>query len=271
MSYPTVTIASPLDSIGVRLLPFESSEFQAVLSSDRDKTLDSPLRYSAMLKNDTGKSILAYTILWILRDAKGDIQTSEDAWFNFSAFPPPRHLPAHRSKFVTPFGEDTFDRPSINSSNIPASTKQVFDQQKAINIVLSAVLFDDGMAAGPDTRGWISRWQAYLSAERDVFTAAINSRPGELGVVMNKLVRDASILAKPLLGHTEKIDLGYGELFEAFRLGDVFEKQYTFYAGVAAASVLRRLQDSDEVTIRDQAHKVLISKNYPRVQKLGEL
>lgn len=262
---PTITVLSPLDKVGVRLLPFESPEFQAALPSDRDKKFDYLLHYSAMLSDNTDQSIIAYTILWNCTDSTGKVRVSEDAWFNFSAFPSARHLSAHRSKFVSVLTGDSFDSPRVFSE--APEEPPMFTKQKSVEIVLSAVLFADGTAVGDDARGWISRWSAFLSAQQDVISAAASSPPGKLRELMTQYIHSASNIAKPVLGRNdEEGDLGYDSFFSAATITNTFAEQYALKAGCSAAMVLRRLDRERESDLRVRMQGFARMK-YPQVKK----
>lgn len=273
ISMPTITIKSPIEGMGVKLLSSSSREFQEALSSNKDRSFDDLLKYTALLKNETDKSIVAYDILWVCTDASGVINTSENAWFDFSEFPSASHLRPHNGKLTTPFGSDLYINPVID---LPIAfqmieSQEFFDRQASVEIVLSAVLFSDGTAAGPDLKGWISRWKAHMDAERDVFVTALQSPSGALQTAVDKYVQTglSGVIRLPQSSRgVAKEQVSYGAFYQAFARENGFDRQYIAFAAAAATEISESLKTRSESSAREGIGRSLARKQFPKIVKV---
>ena len=179
MSQPSITI-SALNAYGVYLFPSTAPEFTQALSPARPKELDVLLPYAVLIKNDTDKEIIGYSVRWNCRDASGNAGAPEVNRFDFSTF----------SSVIAPHGSQLVSS-SIGpisaeiqwSGDLQGETERLvsyYSRQQNIAVRLDAVLFKDGTAIGLDGNNWISRWKAHIDAEREVYGLASRAEPAEL-------------------------------------------------------------------------------------------
>ncbi len=264
MSSPTVTIDA-LDANGVRLLPSAAPEFAQALDPQRDRQIDVLAPYSVLIKNDTDKAIIAYSVRWYVTDLLGKPNAHEVTIFDFSTFESSSNLPPHTSRLVSVlsgFGSRglRWDAGVDQINQLMA----LFMRQTSIVIRLEAVLFKDGSAIGPDGNDWVPRWKAYIDAERDVYTAARHAPPADIRAFLSKSVTAAFELARPMFQGEYRDDT---HLLLAANRSGTYQQCYGLLRGYFATRLLTSLGEDGEESTMQSLKEIIDSKIYPSVHR----
>lgn len=240
MAQPTISYQS-LDAAGVHLLPSTSPEFAAALDPSRPTAGDALLPYAVLLKNDSDRNIMAFSVRWTCLRPEGPPVTSDETDWNFSTLKPEDGIPAHRARL---FSEISW----LGTRHAPKdeSTRQRADDRAALyrtmtSVVVSveAVLFDDGTVAGPSHNGWGPRLIAMLDADRDLADEVLRTpSAGEVRKNMAGL-RDSAYL-----------HLASGEPKDAFALARAANRATSYdecYTMIKAHHAARLLDSMDRV------------------------
>ena len=266
MSQPTVTIVGLDPSEQVYLLPFSDPEFARSLDAGRAKELDVLFPYTPMIKNDSEKEVIAYSVQWICTDSVGKVRAHEVTIFDFMTFRPGSNLPPHASRLVSHiFGLGTpLARWSAASQTESSQLLASFQKQTSIVISLEAVVFEDGRAVGRDRNNWIPRWRAQIDAERDVYTEVSASSPGKVRGFLDKYREAAFERARPVFREQGK-DVTY--LSEAARHLTEYPDCYVVMRGLFALRVLEIVRADGEEAVIQEVKDYLGSKRYPNVRR----
>lgn len=187
MGQPPVNLKSLIvEEPGVYLLPSSSSQFEQVQATALEyvRRLTALHPYSAVLVNDTGKDIIAYSVSWNGRKADGKSIGIHVSECNFSAGVPTTRpaLGSRSMEPLVPIGSNltvAVPGPWDEAKRAALNTQLGFlNEFQSITITLNSVVFADGLALGQDPDGWIPRWKAKLDAIQDL-ADLVNSVPAD--------------------------------------------------------------------------------------------
>jgi hypothetical protein len=264
MSQPSVTMRS-LEAEQVYLLASSAPEFALALHPDRNKELDILLPYTPLIKNDSDKEVIAYSVRWICTDTNGKTGASEANIFNFSTLRPGSNLPPHKSRLVSLIQGLGMGHPQLTQGRGDAErTVALFQKQRSIVISLEAVVFEDGSTAGRDRNHWIPRWKAYLDAERDAYGHVSQSSPAELRTSLEKLAATAFDVARPLFQNEQRESI---HLYLATRHADTYEDCYVLMRGYYAKEFLAKIEENGEESTIQSIKEFIGSKRYPTIKR----
>jgi hypothetical protein len=260
---PVVSVSS-LGSAGVILLPYRHPEFDRPFGTGRAAEYDPILPYTVVIRNDTDREVIAYSVIWFCTGADGWVKKQLRTTFNFSSLRPGDNLPPHSMQIVSSGLLDLEGGGHNPAGMMEAMNEQVrfFFKQAAIRISLEAVLFDDGTATGPDHGGWIDRWRAELEADQEVMTRAAQSSMPNARDVLREFSNRALAIAK-----------GKGEFVADVGLLPIMAERTSDYSecldlmrGYFALKLLDDLDKSGESALL-QVRSTLKSKRYPSVHR----
>ena len=254
-SAPRVTVSS-LDAYKVVLLPWSHPDFARALKPGMAREFEALLPYTAVIKNDSDREVIAYSVLWNCVGVDGRVTTGARAVDTFSILQRGANFLPHSTEVVS-----LQLCLEAGASQVDMATKvsmgrlvDVFSQQISIDISLDAVLFDDGSAIGSDRAGWIPRWKAWLDAEREVLTTAVQSSDTERINILRQFAtgdQDPGKLAA-LANHSAD----YGECLAHAR-------------GYFSRSLLKELESGNGETSIKNVRNIIGSKTYPSVHRMG--
>jgi hypothetical protein len=254
-SAPRVTVSS-LDAYKVVLLPWPHPDFARALKPGMAKEFDALLPYTAVIKNDSDREVIAYSVLWNCVGVEGRATTAARTVDTFSILQRGANFLPHSSEVVS-----LQLSLEAGASQVDMTTKvsvdrlvDIFSQQISIDISLDAVLFDDGSAVGSDRAGWIPRWKAWLDAEREVLTTAVQSSDTERINILRQFAtgdQDPGKLAA-LANHSAD----YGECLAHAK-------------GYFSRSLLKELEEGNGETAMKNVRNIIGSKTYPSVHRMG--
>jgi hypothetical protein len=261
-------IISSLDEVGIVLLPPSHPDFAAGLRPGRRAEFDVIMPYTVVIKNRSEREVIAFTVLWKLTGQAGKTLIQTRSVYNFSTLGKGANLPPSASELVFTFSVESGR--SWNTA-VEADLRRLIDiysQQKAIRIVLDAVLFDDGRAFGPNQSHSIEKWQAWLEAEEAVFTEAAAASPADVKDMLRGLAEPAFAVHRQQFGK---------ELTDPGLLGVMVDRSskpaeyLTLAKGYFALSMLREIEERGEAVVRNNTLAVLGSKRYPKVHRKEQI
>jgi hypothetical protein len=253
-----ITISS-LEQDGIVLLPPSHPDFEAAFEPGRAKEYDELIPYTVVIKNNTDHAIIAYSVVWFCWDAGG---RPAKPTRSVIGGPPlaPRQTRAVSFNMALEAGGRSWD------TSTEAAVKQnlrMLSKQTAVDIVLDAAVFDDGMAVGPDTEGWIARWSAQMDAEKEVFTAAVESSSGDLQSRLRRLMEPGEAIVRERLKEGAN-NPGQFAALAAHSKG--YADCVALQRGYFALSILNELATGNQPTI-DNLRGILGSKRYPAIHR----
>jgi hypothetical protein len=183
-----------LPSEKVILLASCDPGFDSAFSLGRAKEFDPLLPYTVVIRNDSPREIVAYTVVWSVAVRQVYIRNV----FGSSMLQPGAGLTPGLTRVVAlaPELATQGSKWSAKQAAVVKRLVQSFSNEACVTISLDAVLFADGTAVGPDTANSISRWKAWIQAEQDVFTKATESTPAELSATLQQLTEPGSAIAR---------------------------------------------------------------------------
>jgi len=263
MSQPMITIAS-LESEGVVLLPFSSPEFSKALDPARDPALDRLLPYAVLIKNGSGRTIIAYSVRWLHTDTAERVGLSEATVFDFSIFPSSSSLAPGENRVVST--TRGLGYPWLRYAQIQGkadNTLAMFARQRRIVVSLESVLFEDGTAIGPDSNHWIQRWHARIEADRDIYNRVI-SDPLAARSALQSMAAEGLDLARSRLNAS---DITEAHLYEGWRKSAEYHDSYIFVRAHLAMGFLDQFVRVGEApTIQAMRGRLLLTR-YPNVNR----
>ena len=153
---------------------------QAIGATSELKEVRGLLPYSVVIDNNTGHTIIAYTLHLSFVDADGRSGGDTRQYFNFEAESNGMEIPARTQRLVTPFW-------SFSSAIMPSKVMVGPSRDSAINLVarlgaqvsvatcVDLVVLDDGQVLGPDEADTLSYLQGYLTGEHDTAAVVLDS------------------------------------------------------------------------------------------------
>lgn len=174
---PAVSFEDRTNS-GVALLIPGSTDFLEALSSHVDSDGRDALRpiepYLAIVRNDTGRPLVAAVVRYERLNRTGQIFYANSIWLTTQNQERRKAQPGEKI-LIGPFGG--FSRllrdrlrlqdPAVASSDVARRAAE-FAEEAAVRITLDSVVFDDGTLLGPDKAGLEWKLREYLRAEREL-------------------------------------------------------------------------------------------------------
>jgi hypothetical protein len=256
---PSVTLSS-LEEHGVVLVASSDPDFAAGLNPGRSPDFDLILPYTAVIKNNTDREVIAYVVLWYCTATDGRTVTQTRNVANFANLRPGAHLRPKTSELVSLL-------PGVESGQQwDGSTQRLLDfylSQKKILISLDAVLFDDGAAVGPDHSRWIEKWQAWLDAEQTVFSAAATASLGATSIVQG-LAQHARDVYRTQFGSEANYPGHFSTLADR---SQSYSECFEWAKGYFALSMAQEIEARGEAVVMKNINAHLQSKKYPKVHR----
>jgi hypothetical protein len=134
-----------------------------------------------------------------------------------------------------------------------------------VNIALDAVLFADGTAVGPDTQHCIPRWKAWLEAEKQVFTAAVQSSSMERRALLRQLAEPGSAEFRR---NSQRDVNHFSDLGVVADHANTYAECLDLARAYVALAILAELDENSASTI-DNLRAILASRQFPTVHKKG--
>ncbi len=135
--------------------------------------------YSFVLQNDSGHTIVAYSARWSATDASGRVTTHDRLYENPLTLDEGGAISPKASRLVSPLSGLNSSVAARNTSmtvkiesSIPKTIK-TFSRQVSVTISLDAVVFENGLALGPDSSNSIPNLQAWMDAKREILGAVL--------------------------------------------------------------------------------------------------
>jgi hypothetical protein len=264
MSQSVITTTS-LPANGVYLVSSTSEEGAPLLDPLRDKHLDGLLPYCPLLVNKSSKQIIAYSVIWSSTDLNGTSHVAEVARYDFSRFPSSNNVAAGSSRVVSHIigmgyrglSYETAKRESMDLLSY-------FEKQSRMVISLDAVVFDDGLAVGDDSKHWIPRWKAHIDAERDVYSMAAASTPTSVSAILLSSFTKAAELARPSF---KDENVGISHLQIRAEHADTYDDAYIYMRGVFSKLLLDEIGHEGESRTIASVGAFFNAKRYPIIHK----
>ncbi|MBV8846135.1 MAG: hypothetical protein JO307_25285 [Bryobacterales bacterium] len=207
--------------------------------------------YSFVLRNGTGKAIIALGVRWTCTDAAGHVRTHDRAWINQITPTSSGTVAAGADRLVTPILSPGTDASAI------ASELAKFQAQQSVSVSLEAVVLSDGTALGTDANNTIPRVQARLDAQKQVLTGITAAwQQGGAGAVTGYL-QGIVVAAPPPHGDMAAVKAPTPSAAYAMGLSDM-QRQL--------ASGLLKRASSDPGAVAGFAQRLLATRNYPNIQ-----
>jgi hypothetical protein len=233
----------------VTLLAPTSTQFQTFVGASVPQTVSDALKpllpYSVVLRNDSTKAVIAYTVSWTTIDKTGKRNTDYRTVWDINAFK--SLIPPNSAGLVTIVGPQSAHSISHNSeltSEIAAEANR-FQIQDSVAISLEAVMLEDGTASGPDPSLSIPQLKARIRSEHDLFGAVLNMDPDSV-VAWLEGIKDS---VKP----GSSLDLSK----------DPYAEWYRFYQARLASRLSKIATEDGILAMLASAHSTLDANRYP--------
>ncbi len=189
---------------GVRLHQTGEPEFQAAADNLLNPVLRQKLRqvtdYAVVLRNYSPKTIVGYSVSWLIRDKAGTRRTVDTAAVAPGAFLDGKKLrvdPIKEGYTVVARGRARLLLPEINIGPEPvppqvpddvhiARLYTGFREADKVSVRLDAVIFEDGGFVGIDTEHLISEVQQTVDGQYDVDSTIITEQ--EAGASIDEII-----------------------------------------------------------------------------------
>jgi hypothetical protein len=242
VSSPPKVIVSAFSNPEVQIIAPTSTDFQSLMNASAHPSvlgsLQPLLPYSVILRNNSTKSIIAYTVSWSSIDKSGrpniDYRTVCDAIQLKGLISP------SSDSFVTIVGTP----PSMGVAEVAEEEKR-FQSQGSITISLEAVMFEDGTTSGSDRSLSILQIKARIQSENDLFKSV--------------LTRDSASV-KPWL---EALSAAVRPGSRLNLSTDPYPVWYQFYQARIASTLLKRAAAKSIPELIDSVRSEFYSKHYP--------
>jgi hypothetical protein len=246
---PTVSVAD-FNLSGIALVPYSSPEFPSLAVASVPDSLMGALwellPFSVFLRNDSNKTVIAYTASWTMTDSAGQ----HDAYYSTVCDATSLKglaLP-HTCRLVT-----IIEPPTASSANNPQVLQDIAEQaqrlkaQASVAIALELVVFEDGSSIGADPLLSLSEVRARLRSEYDLYKSVVAStEPDES---FSAWLQALAGQVKP--GSTLKFDK------------DPFAGWYRFYQVRTASALLQMTGLKGRAETVSYVRSRLESKRYP--------
>jgi hypothetical protein len=161
---------------GVALVPNGTPDFQlllgALVPSEILTVIQPILPYSVFIKNESTKSIIAYTLSWATIDNDGEPFTDDRIVCDFISLKP--LLSPHSAALATFFGP--LNPAAATDPQLRTEISEqagTFKSKASVTISVEAVMFEDGTTVGVDSSRSVSQIVARLQAERDLYVTTV--------------------------------------------------------------------------------------------------
>lgn len=248
---------SSLQAEGVVLLPSSHPVFMRALRPGVAKEFEPLLSYATAIQNNADRSIIAYAVMWTTTDFDGTVRTGGRVVDNFTNLDAGTNLKPRETRIVAPgFGLEAglTKVDALTRTHIDDLIKRYSDK-KAVSIDLDAVLFDDGEAVGPDRNGWVSRWRAWLDAEKEVFAAAAE---------VSDLNRSSSMRAYIFQAGASSAEMGVRADHASG-----YEECLKYARAYFAQRIMEQMTSGNSEATMNEIRRMLAFKPYPIVHRTG--
>jgi len=182
---PLVSL-KPLDFSGIQIIRATDPSVQPLVASALGSTpspgLVSLLPYSVILKNDTSRTIIAYTLRVTFVDAAGRSGGRTRQFFNLEATSNGMEIPRGAAHLVNALMSRRANRvpplagkSSTNGGTGPAfgfdeatDLSQLLSSKAAVAIAVDLIVFDTGKVIGPNDGNTLAYLRAWVMAEREI-------------------------------------------------------------------------------------------------------
>jgi len=243
--------------IGISLVSSSDPEFAGLashLTPPSAPDLTPALPYSFVLRNGTGKAIIALGVRWTCTNAAGKTQTHDRMWINHTTAGNGGTVSAGADRLVTPIL-------SVGTSLTPAKLAKELERFQGMLTItpsLEAVILSDGTALGPDANNTIPRVQARLDAEKHVL-ASISAAWQQGGASALTEYLQGVITAAPLQhGDMAAVKARTPSLAYAMVFSDV-EREH--------ATGLLKKASTDPGVVAAFAQRLLVTRDYPDIHR----
>lgn len=213
MSYggPVITY-SGVNEAGVRLLDPQTNDFQDELrlltAGASPDLLPDILPYSIIIKNGSARFIAALVVLYRVENPQRQ-PVLHNFFLGSTVLQRNRMLAPGQTRFVCPVpflfeaanrGQLAYAPPPTDELRADARRRlSRYTSQKAINISLDAVVFEDGEIVGRDESKTMATLNAWIRAESDIRSAAAVRDAAQVRAYLEEIVsRPAKRAATPL-------------------------------------------------------------------------
>lgn len=244
---------------GIRLTSLNRSDAITVArqatNQDVPVAMQPALRYSALLHNDTAKSIVAYVVRWKRVSNTGQVSTRDVTLNNL---PLGRVVPvmgARSIELATLIPVQQLNGLSRQDTDRVLAAVADFDTHREVSISVDLVVFADGTAIGPDESLTVAKCRGIIDGERDIIDD-IKSRAAKgqtSAQIVQSLVAVVSAQLPPL---SEQPD-------EAARYRYYYQYNRRFYADHIVG--LARERGSD--FIHNYVHNLEAAKTWLAIRK----
>lgn len=258
----SLAVTDTLLNEGLRLLSAESDDFKSAVRNEPTE-LREIFNYSAVLKNDSRRDLIGYSVTWFCTDEAGRTLTPEVTIWNAASFR--SVLPVGAANVVSNLvrlGTGVHWDQQTQAETL--ELVRLFSKQREIVISLEAVLFSDGTALGPDRNQWIPRWKAYIDAERDVFSGAVIAGPYALHEYLGNMAQAGVQRASHIFQKkVDSTDLHWA----ARKHAHTYEDAYELFKAAIATDILAEVSTHDAPDVISSIRVRFESKKYPAVRR----
>ena len=247
---------------------FDNSSSEFTTSVTLPESLRDVAPYAVMITNESDRGVIAYHIRWTCTDAAGRVTNPDTVIFDFSSFGAKSTLPPGESHLALPGMRAVPAKrtPAVGFQEEARANLEYYGHQREITAAIDAVVFADGVAAGPDSGHWIPRWKAHIDAERDTLSLVADGRSPDPTLQLQAIVDEARARARPFF---------VGGDVTAERLALIadspptYEDAYVLLRGVVASNVLRNVNRYGAEEARRRAAAYLNGRHYPNIHLKG--
>lgn len=216
---------------GISVLQY-SPELAAILPGTASENVRDMLPYSAIVRNGTPKSIVAYTLSWTTTDETG--KTYADYRTVCGTDDIDSQIAPNTDKLIT----------VLNSPNEDVTGYLERFQHEMLRITLESVMFDDGSTAGRDASQSMAQVKASLKSEFDLLHSVLARDRGSIISWLQRLVDSV----KP----GSRLDFS-----------EPFAEWYRFYQARQAAGLIRMAEANGISEMIASVQITLQNKHYP--------
>lgn len=193
---PPVTVHDLKDK-GVQLIGVASPDFRSLLSTAVGykpvPELEPALPFSTVLRNNTDRRIIAYTVRWACTARSGAVQYNDRTTWNLFSMRGGDAIDPHTNRFVSLVFNFQIRSISTDSvaQNLLSNEVETLRECREVAILLDAVVFSDGLLIGPDATQTEARVRAWFDSEKDLLTD-LASKQGTAEAEVTDWLREAA-------------------------------------------------------------------------------
>ena len=245
-----VSAASGSNSVTVTVNPFADPEVSivpATASLPAESSLNASalaplLPYSVVIRNNSSKSVIAYTVSWISKNTSGKTNSDYRTVCDANSF---KGIAPQSEELVTIIGPPLADNPQLSTD--VSQQIEAFQAWDSVTISLDAVMFEDGTTKGSDPSQSLAQIRGRIRAEHDLFVSTLATNSNSV-ITWLQPIRDS---VKP------------GTMLDLSK--DPFGEWYRFYQARIASQLLKIVAEKGASKMLDDVNTAFSTKQYPNI------